>query len=512
MELQLQKKTYSCYEPAAPLCETREAAAETIVPDYCPDIAHIIDANGCLTIRSKELTDGRVSVSGAIKMTLLYMAEGNGGVKSFEYTIPLEESFDGRLPQHCSDVCLDARLAIPEVRAINPRKIYTRVGVSFRLTPYCRSELVTCGAIETQEDYGIRTLCEDQEICIVKAVKEKDFTFIENIALSGAKEGIREILCTKTQLRVTDSKAVGGKVLLKGIACAEILYCSLNGEICRESAELPFSQLIDGIADDASIYAEACVRLTGSEYRIGSENAPDDMRTIGVKLFMNAFVVLREMITTRAISDLYSTSHELSAEMRGVELCRESSTMVKEQSIREQIETGTEAAEILSSEVVFTQSSISVQEGSAKLHAGAVMKILYLDEGGVPFCVERRCEISTSMELPENCSAVIEDICCGEMRASALGNGIEVRFSALFTVSISCHCHCSCLCSLQVQPREEESGSVPSLVLKPLQKGQRLWDVAKQYRTTVEDILSANELEDESELNVGEVLLIPRKR
>ena len=43
MELELCKETYSCYEALPPLVETREQSTETIVPDYCPDIARIVD-------------------------------------------------------------------------------------------------------------------------------------------------------------------------------------------------------------------------------------------------------------------------------------------------------------------------------------------------------------------------------------------------------------------------------------------------------------------------------------
>lgn len=511
MELALQKKTYSCYEAAPPLLERCEQAGETIVPDYCPDISRIIDAGACLCVHSKEVSEGRVCISGTIKVSLLYMAEG-GGVKSIDYALPMEEYFEGRWGEGCRDLCLEASPGIPEVRAINPRKVFTRVSVTFRLTPYCRGELTVCGAIEEESEYGIRALREEQKSCIIKSVKEKDFTFSEEISLS-VKEDIRDILCSKTELRFVETKASGGKVFLKGLVCADLVCCLQSGSLHRESVELPFSQILDGASDeDGALSAHAFAYLTGCEYRIGSESAPDDAQKISLKLFANVFVVLNQCVKALAITDLYSTSHELVPQMQSTELCREKDTVIKEQSVREQLETGTEAAEVLKSEVVFTQSSISVQERLATLRASAVMKVLYLDEGGVPFCVERRCEVSTNLELPENCTASIEDVRCSEMRAMPMGGGVELRFSALFTVSLECRCRCAALCSLQVQPRTDGDERVPSLVLKPLQHGQRLWDMAKQYRTTVEDILSANELQEESELAVGDVLLIPKRR
>ena len=53
---------------------------------------------------------------------------------------------------------------------------------------------------------------------------------------------------------------------------------------------------------------------------------------------------------------------------------------------------------------------------------------------------------------------------------------------------------------------------LPALVLRAMKPGERLWDLAKAYRTTVTEILSANEMADESSACAGGMLLIPRRR
>ena len=44
MELELKKECLDTYEPGEPQTLTQEETTETIVPDYCPDIARIISA------------------------------------------------------------------------------------------------------------------------------------------------------------------------------------------------------------------------------------------------------------------------------------------------------------------------------------------------------------------------------------------------------------------------------------------------------------------------------------
>ncbi len=121
MELELKKEKFACYQALPQLSENREETTETIVPDYLPDIARIVDASGCLFLRSREIADGKAQVSGTVRMTLLYVAEDAQGMKSFEYTLPLDETIEGRALSGSADSCLDGRLCSCEVRMLNPR-------------------------------------------------------------------------------------------------------------------------------------------------------------------------------------------------------------------------------------------------------------------------------------------------------------------------------------------------------------------------------------------------------
>ena len=513
MELELKKEQFACYQALPQLSENREETTETIVPDYLPDIARIVDASGCLFLRSREITDGKAQVSGTIRMTLLYVAEDTQGMKSFEYSLPLEEMIEGRALSSGTDCCLEGRLCSCEVRMLNPRKIFTRVNVELALTPYVPASLSVCSGVKEQEAYKIETLCEKKEITVIRAVREKDFTFADEVMLSGTKEPIRELLRSKCVLRTTDCKEIGNKIVLKGIARLDAVYLDEGGNLASLSGELPFSQILDGLSEEeGETTVRASLRLTGAEIHVGGESEPDNYRTVSLRLTISAFAAVRETRSVCCVTDLYSTAYELNAKTETVELCDSAAPVLREQLVREKIETGAEVQNVLAADVIFSSAGVSDSGASSALRATAHLRVLYLDENAVPLLSERRSEVLLETDLPLAGQARVQDVYAGEIAASVGADGVELRFPVTFAVSVVEMPSYPCLQSLQAEECEKKEKNVPSLVLRAMKPGERLWDIAKRYRTTVEAILAANELKEESTTVSGKLLLIPRRR
>ena len=101
MELELKKACFDAYEAAGELTLTQEETAETIVPDYCPDIARIIETTGKVFLHSREMRDGRAEISGPVRVTVLYTPEGEGGIRTLEFAMPFTVETDGRSLPDC---------------------------------------------------------------------------------------------------------------------------------------------------------------------------------------------------------------------------------------------------------------------------------------------------------------------------------------------------------------------------------------------------------------------------
>ncbi len=510
MELELKKESYPCYRPGAPLLSTREESAETIVPDYSPDVERIVEVSACLLLRGQTIEDGKLNAEGDVRLTLLYMAEDTRELRSLAYTVPVEAS--ERLPDGCEKASVEGRVCSVEARLLNPRKLFTRMDVEWRVMPYCRETLSVCGEIPAREEYAIEALSERHEVSLIRAIGEKDFMFSDELTLPGGREAIRELLCSRVKPRVTETKSIGSKAILKGVACVSLLYAAPDGSLCSYAEELPFSQILDGVAEDegGSASASAVLSLAGCEVHTGADGDGGEGRTISVKLQLRAFVVLRETVTIDCITDLYSTTCDLDAQIARIELWHEPETLTVTQSVREQLDTGVEVKCVLGADVCFGAAASRQENGHTLLRVPANISVIYLDDAGIPRAAARRIEITAEAAMDGDVQ--VDAVCAGDIAANINANGVELRFPADFTILSAASASCLCLTALSVEETGAATGDAPSLVLRSLGEGETLWDVAKQYRTTIEEILSANELSGSTAVEAGEMLLIPRKR
>lgn len=88
MELELKFTEVTGCEPVGDLVTTQEESMETAIPEYCPDMARIVDTVGQLRLREKHLTGQQLTVSGSVVLTVLYTSEESTGLRSLSMEVP----------------------------------------------------------------------------------------------------------------------------------------------------------------------------------------------------------------------------------------------------------------------------------------------------------------------------------------------------------------------------------------------------------------------------------------
>ena len=510
MELELKKVCLDNYEASGDVMLTQEETTEVIVPDYCPDIARIISADGKVYLHSRELRDGKAAVTGTVRVTVLYTPDGEGGIRTLEFAMPFSCESDHRSLAECVFLDADTRTEFLEARMLNPRKVFAHCKLVSRLTGYRKSPICICSDLTAEERFCLEKRQEKQRVTLLTHIAEKDFTFTETMNLSPGREGAAELLNSQICSNMTESKIVGSKLILKGVFSVSVLYRSVDGKYAVTSSELPFSQIME--VEGA---AEGCVptlkmHLTGADLQIDGEDA--EGRQIAVTLYLHATALLREEQEFTLLSDLYSTSYETSYEAEPLHMTALYETFTRRHTVREILEIGVVAESILSLTASCGAVSVSREGETTVLRTEVTVRALYQDEGGVPLVAERSFDIASQLELPEDCSVTARAVCTEEVQGSLGDRGIEVRFPVDFRAEAVSQLKKICITTakLDLEAAKDAAGA-PSLVLRCLGKQESSWELAKKYNTTIAMIQAANQLED-GEIPHDKLLLIPRKR
>lgn len=508
MELELKKNRYECYRKQILPTMNSEVMREHIVPDSFSDIACIIETNGHVSVKSREIgNDGCISASGHVDVSVLYIPEKGKGPCVLRYQIPF---------QCCSDVPCDSDAQHPDVigeiqnidtRMLNPRKVLTRVNMALYPSVCCHMSRTVCvGAEESDELELLHCKRKTREIA---AIKEKEFSCVDEIAASLLRGGAEEIVYCHTEVMGIDCKLIGTKLVVKGSITASVLYRNHEGELDIARAELPFSQILDGSGLREEWEYDTDYRVLSTDCRIGSETAVDDHSTLTISVQLLARVSAHRGDEIEFVADLYSTACSVICRTEEVTLLEDHYRHMKRLNVRETLETGMAVKSILDTECECLP--VRVDTVSRMLEIPVHVKCLYLDEGDVIHGVRREFIVKNPLEQEGDIEVECIARCIGDITAGILPDGIELRFPvecSVDTVKPKVYLSVS-----GAEIVEEQSDSpTPSLVLRKIQPDETLWSVAKANRTTCRAIISINELSDDVHIPTDRMLLIPRRR
>lgn len=508
MELELDRIQLGGFDALLDTTLFQEETLEMIVPDACPDILRIVDTAGKVLLRSRETMDGRAELAGTIRAEVVYIPDGESGVRHLDVTIPFTCAAEAPGIAPGCTVVAKACLRKADTRMINPRKVLVRAEAAAQVTVFAPAQQDYCCQVRPAgEDGGVEQLTETREAYLTANVQEKPFTVDEDITLSASKPAAVELLGSRVNLCCGESKLIGSKLIFKGSADVTFRYCGEDGGVYCASGEVPFSQIMEvsGVGEGAD--CDITLALIGCECSLtpGGEG-----REISVSLDILAQAAVRESRRLEFVADAYSTAEPLEARWEKRTLERRLDSGVRSQNVRETWESVPAARDVVDCRMTVGQVAQSWEGERLVLTAQTEVTVLYTGEDGELAVTQRQISVPCALEAPQGSRCFCDCVGVGEVYATAAAGGVEIRFALDFRYCVLRSDEIVVLTDLVPGEAEEQEGRQPSLVLRMPQEGERLWDVAKAYGTTIAEIIKANELTED--VPSGRLLLIPRKR
>lgn len=500
METALNQKTYEYMTPVWEGTVGRDTDGEFVVPDTMPDIGAIVSADGILTMRSKDTAAGYVQISATASISVVYMPEDGGALRSLELPLTADIRTDAAgVDEECSSV-VRLRLRAVDARTVNSRKLSVRADVEAGIRCYRRVTLDIPDRPVDESD-AIHILSGSAGYVAIADVREKTFAVTDEYAFPPECTGGESLLARRVDVIVEDVQSVGEKAVFRGRVRSELLFSeSDGGKVTVGRYETEFSQIMEIGSMEGEALPEMTLFLTGVYFDL-PEYGRDSGR-IAAEIHLGVQCVCRERRELSYIADLYSNRTELIPVAEEYAFVKD----IRDVTLRQTLAGGVEAlpgeCEIL--HTVATVGGVDVQDGMVRASVGIRMMYRRTDGGAG----SSRCRLSaefTPTDIPdgaslENVSVSVEDVyssgSAGDVRVVLRMNAVAVTKTTI-----------SCVREVREDEEAWQKGKrTPSMTLIRVPENADLWMLARRYHSTVEAIERANEGRKEG------LLLVPKGR
>lgn len=482
--------------------QCREETMDAIVPDASPDLERIVGVSASAVVRSKECCSGCVTVTGGIRCSVLYMAEGERLPRSLEVYLPFSEKSDSPDLTEDAHVTADAWIRGADARMVHSRKLAVRVQLCTLTEAYeeVREELCCL----TQKPETLQTLETEYPIVLPSEHAERSIQLTEEIRLPANRPLSGQILSYTPRVEITEKRLAGNKAVFKGLVHFSMVYITAEDKLTGFDTEIPFSQYCE-LKD---LYEEepptVSVTFTGCELDRTARQDGDGL-LLTVHLLAQCVAYRRSFV--RFCEDAYSLEGTLEPQWNTWKFRSCLDRQQLSRTLRDSWDGSVSdvvAAQVWP-DIPFSQPT----DHGAELVVPVSVQVLYYDGAGqlqtAHISTELREGITQSPEVRNQLTACVT----GDPAVLSSVNGLELRCSIVLSSLSVAESEFRSLTGGTI--REEESKkSDPAVIVRRVRPGESLWQIAKENGTTMDSIRQANH--PDTEITENMIILIPSHR
>lgn len=498
MELNITKESLACSEAAFAQNLEHGVDFTVNVPAHCGTVQRILKYSIEPRVFSKSLSGQMLSIDGCADFLIIYI-DADGRLSNCEYTEKWSKSVDIGFSTDILSASVSVKCGYLNVKALTPDRLDVHSMLDLSVSVYKRSEREIIGNIECDGMYLSRGEVSAE---VFINIVEKNVIIEEEIAFDSVLPSASRILRSSADIKLRGYRIVNDKVIAKGELCVDVLYFSENdGECHKFVTAVPFSQIIDvdGITEECICRISAELSQIQLKMRASADNEIRGfLLSARLSLTVNAFCNKKIPV----VFDAYSKNAVTEAEYKSVTFENVADDLSELFVCKKNLDfSDGDVADVLD---LLCQCSVrsTKTEGNSIIVSGAVtVSLLAKNSDGVinyferPFDFEYRVAAS---QLP-NTVRIESEVSVANTEYSVSGdNSIEIKTELSVAVHIFKLNTQSILFSAELSENEEApANDGSSMLIYYAEKGEKVWEIAKHYRASPDDIKTVNSVSDE---------------
>lgn len=459
-------------------------------PAFQPAVEEVLMADARAVCLSVEPMSGRVMLEGRVFFNVIYAAEGS--VWAFESSATFKHGMDMAGVDAGARCRADVSLAGLE-HTMEAGVLNVRAAVNIDCTAAVQKELQIYTNAQDTED--IQMLTDTAEFTSRADAVHSSMLLRDEVMIAQGLPACERILHTSAWPAVRSVTCEDGKLVVDGEVNVNTTY--LCGDpaapLQQRSYALPFAHMImmrdvkEGMegaawANVAEIYAQTAGGAEG-----------EAARAFSYEIVLNFEAEATRKRRLGMVCDVYSPTRVLAVEREDVEMEakeRPNSGQTLYQGTAE-YEGYDRGLKVLSAHAYPLVASATCGEDGVRIEGVAFVRAVCIDREGQLVPQDVRLPFSLDIGIPcgENMSLQCA-LGIADAQAQCKGSDMEVKLTFSYMLGVASVQRLSLL--TKVTPTEEAVEPMSGITVYFAQPGEKLWNIAKRYATTVDAIRQAN--------------------
>jgi len=490
---------------------------DLIIPDVKPDLLGVLSIDSNIVVNEREVSADKVVVGGIINFNVVYLAKDEDQpIRALNASVPFKEPLDIDGAKQGMSVDVEGMILNSEYEILNERKIVVEAIAQLGavISERVEAEII----VDTLEEDNVQKLKEEVEACQFIGECSDKFFIKEEVDIPADMPTVFEIL--KTEANVSkEIKLSDNKVIVRGEVNVRAIYSGDNEDKTLQTVEytFPFTQFMDipGIDENAFCDVDSSV---GELSAIQEENTEGELRILRFKaaVELNAKAFAKEQ--KRMIIDMYSPDYNIELGRQELSASYMINEVENELVLKDDIQLPekSDVNKIHSMTCKPIVVDVKVVEGKATINGAVEVRFIYSSgEGNTPSSYKYEVPFMNTIDIKEAEPGMMYKVKVEPTSCSYyLGSDGEVDVKIVLKTEFKLYKNTKMRIIDKAEGTtidQDDRVKKPSIIVYFVQAGDTLWKIGKKFNVSLEELIKINNLTNPDLLNIGQLIIIPKK-
>lgn len=473
-----------------------------------PDIEKIIWIDGKIEILNTKIIKNTILVNGIIKFNIVYKSTDEEEYintidvsKDFKEEIYIEGIRENMVSSISSNI--DYTEYDVDEDKIELRSLVDLYGV-------VREERTIEIIQDIEGDKGLETLEEDIRYREIYGRESTYVNIVDTIEIEDFKPAVEKIIRFSTEVKETESTVVDDRIIVSGEALISIIYLG-DGKVNSVSEAIPFNHFIEIPDAYKDSKKEVELEVVEAIYEI-LENDIGDLKTVDLDIRIKASGKVFNEVSRSLIIDAYSTKDNLNIKTEEINIKENIENLNHKESLAFDLEL--DAVEVL--DINYKNHILDKRYSAQEVVIDGILSVnvYYIDRASGDLAhYYDHLPYKSNIGFDQGNEDVLIDINSrlGDINYILKQDIMSIENTIEYDILISRDKKINCIIDIEESGEEIDRRDMASITIYIAQEGDMLWDVAKRYNTSREEILASNNLDKDYNIEVGDKIIIEKK-